>query len=424
MIKVNSEKNRNTFSDKNIFVGYLPAGYPDELRFIEILKNTQDSGVDILELGFPASNPYADGEVIKNAYSKIDYDKVRKIDYWKKIREAVQIPVWVMGYFDDLVLTEKYLELSKSGVVDAFVIPDIDIENYRRIRDEIKEYDVDMVYFVKNNCENLQMGLAESSIIYYQLVDGCTGAQNSDIKIDFDKIRKNNTGQDYKYVFGGFGINSGLKAKNTLELGFDGIIIGTEMLKRLNFSEKKLYDFSSEVKSYLKERRTGKLDKWKSIEFPAMTVASKYIDIGEYTYYAGAYNLGTFEEQCVRYLSEEENRDKLIIGKFCSIATGVSFNLGGSERHLKEWVSTFPFYYMFPEMGANDGYYQKGDTIIGNDVWLGTDAIIMPGIKIGDGAIVAARSVVTKDVEPYTIVGGVPAVPIMQRFSEKQIENL
>ncbi|HEO5788761.1 TPA: tryptophan synthase subunit alpha [Streptococcus agalactiae] len=93
MIKVNSEKNRNTFSDKNIFVGYLPAGYPDELRFIEILKNTQDSGVDILELGFPASNPYADGEVIKNAYSKIDYDKVRKIDYWKKIREAVQIPV-------------------------------------------------------------------------------------------------------------------------------------------------------------------------------------------------------------------------------------------------------------------------------------------------------------------------------------------
>ena len=77
-----------------------------------------------------------------------------------------------------------------------------------------------MVYFVKNNCENLQMGLAESSIIYYQLVDGCTGAQNSDIKIDFDKIRKNNTGQDYKYVFGGFGINSGFESEKYFRVRF------------------------------------------------------------------------------------------------------------------------------------------------------------------------------------------------------------
>ncbi|BAQ25089.1 CatB-related O-acetyltransferase [Streptococcus troglodytae] len=163
---------------------------------------------------------------------------------------------------------------------------------------------------------------------------------------------------------------------------------------------------------------------WEEIEFPHDTIKSDYVEVGKYTYYAGAYNKGSFAEQSVRYLTEEPNRDKLIIGNFCSIATGVNFNLGGSERHLKEWISTFPFYYLFPDSGAHDGYFPKGDTVIGNDVWIGTDAIIMPGITVGDGAIIGARSVVTKDVEPYTIVGGIPAKTIKKRFSDTEIEKL
>lgn len=168
----------------------------------------------------------------------------------------------------------------------------------------------------------------------------------------------------------------------------------------------------------------GKLDKWKSIEFPSETVRSDFVSVGEFTYYAGAYNLGTFERQCVRYLTEAQGRDKLIIGKFCSIATGVSFNLGGSENHRSEWVSAYPFSSIFPDDSSNDGYYPKGDTVVGNDVWIGTEAIIMPGIKIGDGAIIAARAVVTRNVEPYTIVGGVPAKLIKRRFADKHIEEL
>lgn len=168
----------------------------------------------------------------------------------------------------------------------------------------------------------------------------------------------------------------------------------------------------------------NKPEKWKSIEFPNKTVNSDFVSVGEFTYYAGAYNLGTFEEQCVRYLTETQDRDKLIIGKFCSIATGVSFNLGGSENHRSEWVSAYPFSSIFPDDNLNDGYYPKGNTVVGNDVWIGTEAIIMPGIKIGDGAIIAARAVVTKDVKPYTIVGGVPAKLIRKRFDDKYIEEL
>lgn len=168
----------------------------------------------------------------------------------------------------------------------------------------------------------------------------------------------------------------------------------------------------------------GKLDKWKNIEFPNETANSDFIKVGEFTYYVGAYNLGSFEEQCVRYLREEQDRDKLIIGKFCSIATGVNFNLGGSENHRSEWVSAYPFSSMFPDEDLNDGYYPKGNTVVGNDVWIGTEAMIMPGIKIGDGAIIAARSVVTRNVEPYTIVGGVPARLIKKRFTDEHIEEL
>lgn len=169
----------------------------------------------------------------------------------------------------------------------------------------------------------------------------------------------------------------------------------------------------------------GFFNTWKDIEFPKDTTENNHVYIGEYTYYAGSYHDKKFVEHCVRYINDEEDRDNLIIGKFCSIASGAVFNIGGSQRHRKEWVSTYPFHYMFPDDNTiKDPYYRKGDTVIGNDVWIGTEAMIMPGVKIGDGAIVAARAVVTKDVPPYTIVGGVPAKIIMKRFKDEDIKEL
>lgn len=168
----------------------------------------------------------------------------------------------------------------------------------------------------------------------------------------------------------------------------------------------------------------SKLSTWKAIEFPSQTITSPYVHIGEHTYYAGAYEHLSFEEHCIRYLTEEPEKDQLYIGKFCSLASGVVFNLGGNQRHVKEWVSVYPFSPMFPEWNLEDPHEQKGDTVIGNDVWIGTEAIIMPGVTIGDGAIIAARSVVTKDVAPYTVVGGTPAKLISQRFDDETIREL
>ena len=118
--------------------------------------------------------------------------------------------------------------------------------------------------------------------------------------------------------------------------------------------------------------------------------------------------------------------DKLIIGKFCMIASGVSFIMNGAN-HLTKSISAYPFS-IFGEDWANarDGksFPDKGHTTIGNDVWIGHKATIMAGVEIGSGAIIAAHSIVTKDVEPYSIVGGNPAKTIKKRFSEEQIKLL
>nr|WP_196974899.1 CatB-related O-acetyltransferase [Corynebacterium diphtheriae] len=103
----------------------------------------------------------------------------------------------------------------------------------------------------------------------------------------------------------------------------------------------------------------------------------------------------------------------------------MTFNVGGSQRHRKDWISTYPFHYMFREdQEIADGYYKIGDTIVGNDVWIGYEAMIMPGVTIGDGVIIAARAVVTRDVEPYSVVGGIPAKLISKRFDDETIASL
>ena len=122
------------------------------------------------------------------------------------------------------------------------------------------------------------------------------------------------------------------------------------------------------------------------------------------------------------------NGDRLIIGKFSSIACGAKFIFNSANHSLRS-LSTYTFPLFYDEWGlekenVTEAWDNKGDIIIGNDVWIGYDAVIMAGVTIGDGAIIGTRAVVTKDVPPYTIVGGVPAKEIRKRFDNKTISEL
>ena len=152
------------------------------------------------------------------------------------------------------------------------------------------------------------------------------------------------------------------------------------------------------------------------------------IEVGDYTMYNDfARDPIDFEKNNVLY-HYPVNQDKLKIGKFCSIACGAKF-LFTSANHTLKSLSTYPFPIFFEEWGLDgkdicDAWDNKGDIVIGNDVWIGFEAVILSGVTIGDGAVIGSRAVVTKDVEPYTIVGGVPAKAIRKRFDEQTIEKL
>ncbi len=163
-------------------------------------------------------------------------------------------------------------------------------------------------------------------------------------------------------------------------------------------------------------------------------IKSRQIIVGDSSYYSGYYYGRPFEDG-VMYLDEEDNFrkehevDKLIIGKFCSIATGVKFMMGGTQGHNYEWIANCPLDFLDDDFDSYKkitpkAHRLKGDTIIGNDVWIGAESLIMPGIKIAGGAVAGARSLVTKNIGPYEIWGGNPARFIKKRFSDEDIEKL
>ncbi len=152
------------------------------------------------------------------------------------------------------------------------------------------------------------------------------------------------------------------------------------------------------------------------------------IEAGDYTIYNDyVHDPRKFEKNNVLY-HYPINGDKLIIGKFCSVACGAKF-LFTSGNHTMRSLASYTFPIFFDEWGLDpknitEAWDNKGDIIIGNDVWIGYEAVIMSGVKIGDGAIIGTRAVVTKDVPPYTIVGGVPAKPIRRRFDDETVKKL
>jgi virginiamycin A acetyltransferase len=166
------------------------------------------------------------------------------------------------------------------------------------------------------------------------------------------------------------------------------------------------------------------LDNYERLCFLKNIIKNPNIIVGDYTYYDDFENVHNFEKN-VKYHFDFIG-DKLIIGKFCMIASDVTFIMNGAN-HLSTSISAYPFAIFgngWEHAMAHKSYPTKGDTVIGNDVWIGHNATIMPGVQIGDGAIIATNATVTKDVAPYSIVGGNPARLIKKRFSDTEIAQL
>jgi virginiamycin A acetyltransferase len=161
------------------------------------------------------------------------------------------------------------------------------------------------------------------------------------------------------------------------------------------------------------------------VVFLKTLVRSPNIEVGDYTYYDDPNDPTAFERENVLYAFGPE---RLVIGRYCALATGVRFLMAGAN-HPTAGVSTFPFAifggaWAEQTLDLVQAIPSRGDTIIGNDVWIGYEAVVMPGVRIGDGAIVAARSVVTRDVPPYGLVAGNPARIVRTRFDDTDVNRL
>lgn len=158
----------------------------------------------------------------------------------------------------------------------------------------------------------------------------------------------------------------------------------------------------------------------KMLTYIKPTIKNPNIQVGEFSYFGDV----NFEEHVTHHY--DFNGDKLIIGKFCQIAAGVNFIMNGANHKMNS-VTTYPFY-IFKDWSQDPPPLSelplKGDTIVGNDVWIGQNVTLMPGVNIGDGAIIGANSTVAKNVEPYTIVAGNPAKFIRKRFDDELIDIL
>ena len=158
----------------------------------------------------------------------------------------------------------------------------------------------------------------------------------------------------------------------------------------------------------------------KTLTYIRPTITNPNIIIGDFTYFADT----DFEKHVTHHY--DFIGDKLIIGKFCQIAAGVEFVMNGAN-HQMSGVSTYPFYIFGTwqqDVPQQKDMPLKGDTVIGNDVWIGQNSTILPGVHIGDGAIIGLNSVVAKDVPPYTIFAGNPAKFIRKRFDDELIDLL
>lgn len=160
-----------------------------------------------------------------------------------------------------------------------------------------------------------------------------------------------------------------------------------------------------------------------SVTFLKHAITRPNIVVGDFTYYADKNGADAFERNVLYHF--EAIGDKLIIGRFCSIAAGVRFLMNGANHRL-DWFGNFPFHLFAQDPQDIPGakLHNKGDTVIGNDVWIGNGATFLPGLKVGDGAIIGANAVVTADVAPYAVVGGNPARVLRYRFDEETIATL
>lgn len=243
-----SERNEKAVKRPTPIVGYFLAGYPSREDFLQLIIDLDHTALDILEIGYPSQNPYADGDVISTAHQMVDMSVQDDLGYWKQVRNRSSKPIWLMAYRDDFITSKIYQQFAEHQLMDGLVIPDCSQEEHRLLQDELADKGIDVLSFIKPtmSAKEIRTILSQSGLVYAQLYDGPTG--NGDVKLDYSTMLAGVLEHKETVVFAGFGINARRHVEALIEEGFSGAVIGTEMIKKLNLSKKDLMDYINGLK--------------------------------------------------------------------------------------------------------------------------------------------------------------------------------
>ncbi|MBQ9263396.1 MAG: tryptophan synthase subunit alpha [Clostridia bacterium] len=232
---------------KHCFVGYLTAGYPSRAESIDIMKACCEAGLDVLELGFPARDASMDGEVIRKAQARVDKALGQDLTYWRQVRQAVSVPIWLMGYRQDLMEKDIYLRLAEEGLYDALVIPDMEQQEREELGKKLRPFGVSVVGFIngQQTREDVDRALRGTDLIYHQLYCGPTGVAHNDSS--YLPLLRYARETSNARLFAGFGINSAERVEELLQNGYHGAIIGSAIMKLLQEGQDQAYQFIRNV---------------------------------------------------------------------------------------------------------------------------------------------------------------------------------
>lgn len=253
MREIASKRNQACIKKGKLAIGYLLAGFPQRDSFLHIISDCEAAGLDVLEVGYPSEDPIADGEVIRRSHALVDISVQTDLTYWKKIRDTVNIPIWIMAYKKDLIDSDFYKLLVTNGLVDAIVIPDATFELRYALLNELLPFGVDVLGFVTPDMEREELDACfqNFTLIYQQLYSGPTGMSVE--TPGYEKILAHAKKHKHLRIFAGFGISTTERAEKLLESGFDGVIVGTAMMLKLNASREVLTTFVKDLKNTVKK---------------------------------------------------------------------------------------------------------------------------------------------------------------------------
>ncbi|MBQ8074201.1 MAG: tryptophan synthase subunit alpha [Clostridia bacterium] len=215
------------------FVGFMVAGYPSREESIGVIRDCCAAGLDVLELGFPARDASMDGPVIRAADALVDPALAEDLPYWREIRRVVSIPIWLMGYREDLLREDICFRLAEEGLYDALVIPDMTETERAALRQRLTPLGIQVMGFINGEQSPAERDLAlrEAELIYHQLYCGETGIAHNDS--GYLQLYEYARAHTRAKIYAGFGISTPERVRELLGHGYDGTIIGSAIMQHL-----------------------------------------------------------------------------------------------------------------------------------------------------------------------------------------------